>query len=179
VNIPPTLDPDDAAVALCAALRVAGQEATIRLFTHEGKVTALEVFRGSVVFASFPVQPMDLHGSVAAAYLANLQAKAENDGKRPAMRSPSKGDEREAMLDAAIQAASAYLRTGELDAFDLVKRALNIVFADAAPAMSRVLAAKALTQLTVDERRRLAGELNASRCPLCAHQISGYPFEVP
>ena len=71
-------DPDDAAILVCAALRLAGNTgAILRLRREDGKIIALDVLIDSVPFASFPLfPPLDLSDKVASAYLHTLQAKA-------------------------------------------------------------------------------------------------------
>jgi hypothetical protein len=80
MNFPPpfpmSLDPDDAAIALCAALRHVGQDATIRVRIEAAKIVELRVYRGSVPFAIFPIQPIALgHGTAGLA--ERLQAEAD------------------------------------------------------------------------------------------------------
>jgi hypothetical protein len=76
-------------------------------------------------------------------------------------------------LKAAQSAATQYLQTGDLNAFDRVKEALSHVFHDTAPAYSRVLMCRALVALSGQEITQLAYDLRGSRCPLCAHAVTG------
>lgn len=107
-------DPDDAAVAIAAALRVAGQEATIAFRTVDDRygptgtaIVGLVVMRGSVPFAIFPVDRLAMTSPMAELYLQRLQGKASGDEAR--------ADRAEAAAVAARLAGPPVLR-GAIDA---------------------------------------------------------------
>ncbi|MFI5301243.1 MAG: hypothetical protein ACHREM_24430 [Polyangiales bacterium] len=84
---------------------------------------------------------------------------------------------REESMAAAAAAAARYLATGDLAKFDEVKVHLSAAFGEAGPAFTRYLASTALVALVdMDEVTRMAADVDAGRCPLCAHKVEGRPF---